>query len=309
METCCSIKHEKTPFYEKTNYIISSLVIGLVLLVLSFVWGSVIGGNHLLMYFNPAWVVIVMCGLPLVVNAGENLFKNKKIKTSLLITTAMIACVVLEILNWCGITENVGDAHSHSNLFAAGEVAFLMMLGELLEDLTVRKSRKGIEKLINLSPTTALVNLEGEYSELPIELVRIGDIVKVLPYQQIPVDGVVKSGNTAVNQSAITGESLPIDIEVGDNVYAGTWNESGAIEIEVKKENDNTTLARMVKLVKDAENNKAPIARLADKWAGYIVPAAIILSVVVLLLSKYVLSVTWSVAVVRSVTVLVVFCP
>ena len=305
--SCCG-EIDKKLFFEKQSYVITSLVVGAVTLLLSIFWESISANAHWLTYINPAWIPIVMCGIPLFYSAFYHLFKGK-IKSALLITVAMIACVVLEILCWAGVVG--GDGHSHNNLLAAGEIAFLMMIGEFIENVTVGKTRKGIEKLYSLAPDVAQIDLGGgTFVEFPVSFVKVGDIVRVLPHQKVPVDGIIEVGSTAVNQSAITGESLPIDKNVGDMVYAGTFNEHSAIDIRVTKPNDQTVVSKMIELVKHAEENKAPIARIADKWASRIVPMAISLSVVVFLLSKLVFSdATWLDSLVRGVTILVVFCP
>lgn len=307
-ESCCSVHHEKVVFFETLKYKIVSLSISLVALVLAFLWNDhIIGDNHTLMYFNPAWIVIVICGIPLFSSAIENLMQ-KKIKSSLLISISLVACVGLEILGWTGVVSNT-HAHSENYLFAGGEVAFLMMIGELLEDVTVKRSRSGIEKLVNLAPKMANIFMNGKFVSMPVSFVQVNDIVLVKPHEQITVDGKIVKGETSVNQSAITGESMPLDRKVNDVVYAGTWNDSGAIEICVLKPSDQTTVARMVELIKEAETKRAPIASIADKWAGYIVPFAIVLSILVFFVSMFGLKIDWSQALVRGVTVLVVFCP
>ncbi|MDD3831441.1 MAG: cation-translocating P-type ATPase [Clostridia bacterium] len=308
MDSCCSVKTAKEPFFQTLKYQIVSLSISLVCLALSFFWQDIVGRHSIAYYLNIGWIGVILCSIPLVYTAFYNLFKLGKIKSSLLITVAIIACIALEILDWCGVS--VADAHSHGNyIFTAGEVAFLMMIGGMLEDITVRKSKAGIEKLVNLAPKTAWVNINGEYVSLPVSLVRIDDTVLVKPYEQVSVDGVVSTGNSAVNTSAITGESLPTDVTVGDNVYAGTWNQSGAIEIVVTRASNQTTLSKMVQLVKQAENNRAPIASTADKWASIIVPSAVTIAVIVFFVTLLGFKVGWQEALVRGVTVLVVFCP
>ena len=170
----------------------------------------------------------------------KNLFKYGKVRTSLLITVAMLACITLEVLHWCGIVlHEEGMAH---NLFSAAEVAIIMWLGELLEDITLKRSKKNLEALIKLNPTTARIKMGDQYIEMETEYVAVGDIVLVKPNEVITVDGVVCSGATSVSQSAITGESMPVDKRVGDVVYAGTQNGNGAIEIEVTKLNADNTL-------------------------------------------------------------------
>ena len=247
--SCCG-ELEKKMFFEKQGYVITSLVVGAIAIVLSLFWESISKSVSWLIYLNPAWVPIVMCGIPLFYSAFYHLFKGK-IKSALLITVAMIACITLEVLCWTGLVHL--DEHSH-NLLAAAEVAFLMMIGEFIENVTVGKTRKGIEALYSLAPDVALIDLGGQFVEFPVSFVKVGDIVRVMPHQKIPVDGIVAVGSTSVNQSAITGESLPIDKKVGDEVFAGTFNEHSLIDIKVTKPSDQTVVSKMIELVKHAED-------------------------------------------------------
>ncbi len=310
-DTCCSVPivKNKDSFFNTDKWRLIVLFVGLALCVLSYFWGSIIShdSSNILMYLNPSWIVIAVCGYPLAYSGFVSLFKYKKIKTSLLITVAMLACIALEVLMWVGVIE--GDAHSHGNLFAAAEIALLMWLGELLEDFTVKRSRKGVQALINLNPTSARIKMGNQYVELDAEFVNVDDLVLVKPNELIPVDGVITEGETSVSQAAITGESIPIDKSIGDEVFAGTFNQNGAITIRVTKKAENSALAKMIKLVKEAENKKAPIERTADKWAKVIVPSAITLSIAVFLIALFVLVTPWQVALERAVTILVVFCP
>ncbi len=315
MESCCKIEHERQRFYEKRVYQIVSLAASFVALILSYLWNDYIighdhmsGANAFLMYLNPGWIAVVLCGIPIVVTAFESLFVRKKIKSSLLISTALFACLALEILAWAGVTDGAAS-HGHSYIFAAGEVAFLMSIGTLLEDITIKKSRAGIEKLLNLAPTTANIDINGQFISMPVDFVQIGDTVLVKPFEQISVDGIVKKGQSAVVTSAITGESLPQDVKEGDAVYAGTWNNNGSLEITVTKLSSDTTVAKMVKLVRQSESQKAPIVSVADKWASIIVPSAIALSAVVFATVLWGFNLGWQTALIRAVTVLVVFCP
>lgn len=305
---CCAEHCEKKRFYETSAYTTAALIISFAALVLSYFWTEyIVAADSVWLYFNPGWLAVALSGIPLVAEAFESLFKHKKVKASLLITVAIAACVALEILTWTNAAP--ADGHTHSYLFAAGEVAFLMLIGEAIENATVRRSRRGIEKLINLAPATANILKEGKFVSMPVTFVEVGDTVLVKPYEQISVDGVVTKGRTAVNQSAITGESVPLDREAGDAVFAGTWNTSGAVEIKVAKKSDQTTVAKMVELVKEAEKKHAPIARTADKWAGYIVPMAVIFALLVFVIALLAFKLDWPLALVRGVTVLVVFCP
>ena len=308
---CCSAPKRGNGFFSSNKWEVIKLVISLVLLVTAFFWHDIFGHEAYetyAKYINPSWVVIIFCGVPLFQAAWHGLFHEKKIKVSVLISVAILASIALEIVAWCGVSVESGHA-DHSNLFAAGEIAFLMALGGYIEDLTVKRTRKGIERLLDLSPRTATVKLFGELIVMEVSQINVGDIVVVKPNDMIAVDGEIIVGETAVDQSSITGESVPCDKKIGDLVYAGTWNKSGAIEVKVTKKSNETTVAKLVSLVEEAEGKKAPIARLADKWASVIVPLAISLAVVVFLVSKFAFNIPWLDAAIRGVTVLVVFCP
>ena len=175
-----------------------------------------------------------------------------------------------------------------------------MQLGALLEDLTVARARAGIEKLVHLTPQTARVITGGGERIVPAEEVRIGDILRVLPGESIPVDGVITSGQTSVNQAVMTGESLPVDKLAGDQVSSGTVNQFGAFEMRATKVGEDSSIQRMIRLVQSADAGKAKIVGMADRWATWIVVIALTAA-----------AVTWLVTgeIIRGVTILVVFCP
>ncbi|HAH63808.1 MAG TPA: heavy metal translocating P-type ATPase [Treponema sp.] len=232
--------------------------------------------------FDMAWVAILLCGIPIITGASIALVTKFDITADLLVSLALVASVYI-----------------HED-FAAGEVAFIMQLGALLEDLTVARARAGIEKLVHLTPQTAR-RLNGSEEEIiPAEQVRVGDTLRVLPGETIPVDGVITSGQTSVNQAVVTGESLPADKGPGDDVSSGTVNQFGAFEMKAAKVGEDSSIQRMILLVKSADAGKAKIVTLADKWAVWIVVIALSASVI-----------TWLATheLIRSVTVLVVFCP
>lgn len=301
----CGHKHS---FFTSWTWKLSVLGVSLAALIASyFFWDALADANRIFMYFNPAWIAVILSGHPIVFGAIRGLFVDKKITSALLITVALMGTITLEILNWFGVT---GGGHDHEKfLFAAGEIAFLMSLGELLEEFTVRRSNAGIEKLIALSPKTAWLMRDGRAVQVSIDSIRVNDIVLIKPNEKISVDGVILSGETSVDTSAITGESVPQDVKADDNVFAGTWNKYGAIEVKVTKASNETAVSRMIELVKAAQEKKAPIAKLADRWASYIVPCAIVIAIGVLLLTRFAFSLDWSGAFVRCVTILVVFCP
>lgn len=232
--------------------------------------------------FDIAWVAVILCGLPIVLEAIIGLVTAFDIKADVLVSMALIASVII-----------------HED-FAAGEVAFIMQLGGLLEDLTVARARAGIEKLVKLTPQTARV-IEGEKETIiPAEQVTVGMRLRVLPGETVPVDGVIVSGQTSINQAVMTGESLPVDKEAGDEVSSGTVNQFGAFEMEATKVGEDSSIQRMIRLVKSADAGKAKIVGLADKWATWVVIVALTAAVLTWIITKQPI---------RAVTILVVFCP
>lgn len=147
--------------------------------------------------FDMAWIAIILCGIPIILEAIIGLVTSFDIKADVLVSLALIASVA------------IGED------FAAGEVAFIMQLGSLLEELTVAKARAGIEKLVHLTPQTARVLRDGKETVVPAEQVQVGDLLRVLPGESVPVDGRIVSGQTSINQAVMTGESLPVDKTVG----------------------------------------------------------------------------------------------
>jgi len=232
-----------------------------------------------------AWVCVVICGIPLVYLSVRRIIHNKgiaKISSALLISIAMIAAIL------------IGD------LFAAGEVAFIMQIGALLEDMTTERAKKGLKNLIALAPQTGRVIQDGRERTVAVEQIRVADTVRVLPGETIPVDGVIRTGETSVDQSVMTGESLPVDKAVGDSVFSGTINRFGAIDIEVTKVSGDSALQKLIRMVEDAENHQASTQRIADRWASWLVPIALIIALLAWLVTG---------DIVRGVTVMVVFCP
>lgn len=232
--------------------------------------------------FDAAWIAIILCGLPIILEAIIGLVTAFDIKADVLVSLALIASVL------------IGED------FAAGEVAFIMQLGALLEELTVSKARAGIEKLVHLTPQTARILTAHGEKIIPAEQVAIGDRIRVLPGETIPVDGVILSGQTSINQAVMTGESLPIDKTAGDEVSSGTVNQFGAFEMEATKVGEDSSIQRMIRLVQSADAGKAKIVGIADRWATWIV---------VIALSAAALTWFFSGEIIRAVTILVVFCP
>ncbi len=260
---------------------------------------------HWVALFSPSWIVIFWCGYPIFKGGIKNILKGK-ITSALLISIAIVASVALEL--FLTFSSHAASGHDHY-LFAAGEIAFLMEIGTLIEDYTVKKSRRGIEDLIALAPKTALLKTSEGTIEVDVATIKKGDVVVVKADQIISVDGVIVSGTTAVDESSITGEYLPKDKSVGDSVFAGTKNTFGLIEISVTVDVNDSVVMRLIKLTEECEKTKAPIARIADRWAGYIVPSAIAIAIIVFFVATFALDAGYVAGLVRAVTVLVVFCP
>lgn len=232
--------------------------------------------------FDPAWIAIILCGIPIVLEAIIGLITAFDIKADVLVSLALIASIC------------IGED------FAAGEVAFIMQLGALLEDLTVAKARAGIEKLVHLTPQTARILQNGTEKIIPAEEVKVDDILRVLPGESVPVDGIILSGQTSINQAVMTGESLPVDKTKGDTVSSGTVNQFGAFEMKATKVGEDSSIQRMIRLVQSADAGKAKIVGLADRWATWIV---------VIALTAAALTWIFTEQIIRAVTILVVFCP
>ena len=234
---------------------------------------------------DPAWVSIIICGIPLLYLSIWRLVHNigiSKISSALLICIAMIAAIA------------IGD------LFAAGEVSFIMALGAILEDKTTDRAKKGLKKLISLTPQQGRKIENNKEIIIKAEEIKKDDILRVLPGETIPVDGIIVAGNTSIDQSIMTGESLPVDKEIGDTVFCGTLNCFGSIDMKAIKVGEDSSLQKLIRMVQEAEDKKAPMARIADTWASWLVPVALLIAIIAYLVTGNI---------VRAVTVLVVFCP
>ena len=254
----------------------AALVLSAVSLVLSILDLKIFG-------VDLAWVAVLLCGVPIVLEALAGLFDSFDIRAGVLVSAALFASVAT------------------GEIFAAGEVAFIMQLGELLEDFTVSRARKGIARLVSLTPETAnVVRSDGRVDTVPASQLSCGQVLRVLPGERIPADGVIIRGETSIDQSVMTGESLPVDKNVGDDVISGTVNLYGSFDMRAVQVGEDSSISRMVRLVQSADAGKAKVVKGADRWATYIVIAAIAAALL-----------TWAVSgeLMRAVTILVVFCP
>lgn len=232
--------------------------------------------------FDPALISIAISGTPILLEAGEGLITRFDLKANVLVSIALIASVAI------------------GEYFAAAEIAVIMMIGEILEDRTVRRSQESVKKLIQLTPQTARIMTPSGEKEISIEHVKVDDNIIVRPGESIPIDGIIINGHTSINQAIITGESMPVDKTIGDEVFVGTLNHLGAVEIKATKVGEDTSLAKLIQLVKESEDKKAPVVRITDRVATVIVPLAVLASIITYLVTK---------DITRLVTILVVFCP
>lgn len=254
---------------------VAAMVISALALGIHFVAGDRLA-------FDLSWIAVVLCGLPIIIGAVVAVIKEFDIRADVLVSIAIIASVAI------------------GEVFAAGEIAVIMTLGGYLEERTVNKARKGIERLVDLTPEKARVMRDGVEVVIDVEDVAVGEAVRVLPGEKIPVDGIVLCGDTAVDQSLMTGESLPVDKEKGDDVFCGTMNQFGTVDIRVTRAAEDSSLKRMIRLVESADAGRAPISHLADRLATVIVVLALTAAVVTGLVTG---------ELTRAVTILVVFCP
>ena len=235
--------------------------------------------------FEPSWVTVIICGFPLVYLSIRRIVYNKgisKISSALLISMAMFAAIA------------IGD------IFAAGEVAFIMALGALLEEATTERAKKGLKKLISLAPVKGRKIQDNKEMMVPVESIQSGDYLRILPGETIPVDGRIINGETTVDQSIMTGESIPVDKIIDDDVFGGTINCFGAIDIIATKVGEDSSIQKMIQLIKNAEQKQAPIQRIADIVASRLVPIALMIACIGYLITGNIIV---------GVTVLVVFCP
>lgn len=264
-------------FKSETQKTVTFIIISSICLFM-----SLIQSVDELLHFNLSWVAIILCGLPIIKEATIGLYEEFDIKADVLVSLALIASVII------------------GEIFAAGEISVIMTIGALLEDLTVQKAQSGIENLVKLTPKQARIIRDNKEIMINADDIEIGDIVRVIAGETIPVDGVIIKGQGSIDESIMNGESLPVDKYVGDDVLSGTINQYSTFDIKATKTSQDSSLKRMIKLVKEADSKKAPIVSLTDRWATWIVVIALVSSIGTYLVTHQIL---------RSVTILVVFCP
>ena len=229
-------------------------------------------------WWDPSLLAVILCGVPMAYEALKALIVRRRITSGLLITTAMIAALAI------------------GEIFAAGEVAFIMAIGEKLESFTVGRASKGVKALIHLKDAVR-------------RDIRVGAVLSIAPGEAFPCDGEVVRGETTVDQSIVTGESVPVKKGVGDKVFTGTLNRYGEIEIRATAVGADTSLEKIIRLVDEARKHKAPMQRLADRWAAILVPCALAVAVGTFVVCYLFCGVALQNSLTRAVTVLVTFCP
>ena len=240
--------------------------------------------------FDPAWIAIVLCGVPIALGAIVGIIKDHDITADVLVALALTGSLILK------------------EFFAAGEVAFIMQIGSILEDFTSDRAKKGISKLVKLSPKKANLNVNGQIKVIEAAQVKLGDILQVRAGEAIPVDGKIIEGSTSIDQSAMTGESIPVEKNPGDLVMSGTINQNGSILIEAVKTAGDSSLQRMIKLAEAADAQKSKIVRKANVWAAWLVVISLTTAIVAGCIIGNAHNDFW-LGFTRAVTVLVVFCP
>lgn len=229
-----------------------------------------------------SWIAVILCGIPIFKECAEGLITEFDIKADLLVTIAIIASIII------------------GEVFAAGEIATIMAIGGFLEEYTVSKAQGRIEELVKMTPQVATRIKKGVEEKIPVDEVKIGDTLKVLPGESIPTDGIIIEGETSIDQATLTGESVPVDKSVNDEVFSGTINLYGSFTMKTTKVSEDSSLQKLIRLVESSKPENAKIVRSADRWATWIVIIAFLSAIITYFVTG---------EIIRSVTILVVFCP
>ena len=316
------LKDTETPKLKKRLF--SSLVFLLLLMYISMghmMWGfplpSILANNHIAM----GLIQLLLTGIIMVINqkffiSGFKALIHRSPNMDTLVALGAGASFIYSVYALFAMTNaqvnnDMSLVMKYMDEFyfeSAGMILTLITLGKMLESYSKGKTTNAIKGLMNLAPKKATILVDNTEKVVPIEEVKIGDIFVVKPGENIPVDGVVIEGESAVNESALTGESIPVDKTVGDNVSGATVNQSGFIKCKATKVGEDTTLSQIIKMVSDASATKAPIAKVADKVSGVFVPIVISIAVVTIIV-WLLCGATFGNALVRGISVLVISCP
>lgn len=316
------LKDTETPKLKKRLF--SSLVFLLLLMYISMghmMWGfplpSILANNHIAM----GLIQLLLTGIIMVINqkffvSGFKALIHRSPNMDTLVALGACASFIYSVYALFAMTNaqvnnDISLVMKYMDEFyfeSAGMILTLITLGKMLESYSKGKTTNAIKGLMNLAPKKATILVDNVEKVVPIEEVKIGDIFIVKPGENIPVDGVVIEGESAVNESALTGESIPVDKTVGDNVSGATVNQSGFIKCKATKVGEDTTLSQIIKMVSDASATKAPIAKVADKVSGVFVPIVISIAVVTIIV-WLLCGAAFGNALVRGISVLVISCP
>jgi Cu+-exporting ATPase len=255
-------------------------------------------------------IPIMIAGYKFYINGFKSLI-NLSPNMDTLVAIGTSAAFLYSLYTTYQIASNrVLEMHHHQLYFeSAGIIIALILLGKYLESRSKGRTSEAIKKLMGLQPKTAIVLIDGKEVETLIEEVEVGDIILVKPGSKIPVDGIVSDGYTSVDESMLTGESLPVEKKVGDAVTGASINKNGTIQFEAKKVGSDTALAQIIQLVEDAQGEKAPIAKLADVVSGYFVPTVIAIALVSSVLWYFVGGKDIVFALTIFISILVIACP
>ncbi|WP_336021605.1 heavy metal translocating P-type ATPase [Halobellus salinisoli] len=256
---------------------------------------SVLGSD--LLVADVLFLLAVASGGQEILRNGYYSARNRNLDIDFLMSTAIVGALLASL------------AFGEALYFEAATLAFLFSVAELLERYSMDRARNSLRELMDLSPNEATVKRDGREGTVPVEEVAIGDVVVVRPGEKIPMDGEVVDGASAVNQAPITGESVPVDKVDGDEVYAGTINEEGYLEVRVTSAAGDDTLSRIVEMVEDAQANKTEREQFVERFSEYYTPVVVAFAVLVTLGSPFVLGTTWPTAIVYGLTLLVLACP
>jgi len=312
------ISEKKIPEYKKLWYrFILSLIFTVPLLIISM--GHMVG-MHLPNFIDPMMnpmnfaisqllltIPVMLFGYRFYIVGFRNLFKLSPNMDSL-IAIGTSAAVIYGFFAIYKISIGNTDYAMHLYFESAAVILTLITLGKYLESVSKGKTSEAIKKLMGLAPKTANIIRNNNEMVVPIEEVMVGDIVIVKPGEKLPVDGEVVEGNTSIDESMLTGESLPVEKEIGSKVVGASINKSGFIKYKATKVGDDTALAQIIKLVEDAQGTKAPIAKLADVISAYFVPTVITLAIIASL-GWYISGESTVFALTIFISVLVIACP
>ncbi len=237
---------------------------------------------HIPSGFDAAWIAVVLSGAPFTIAAVRGMMEARRLRSGFLVPVTILFAIAL------------------GQVFAAGMVGFIMLIAQRVEQMTAQRAHAGVQRLSTLTPQTAHIIRGGQTEDIPVDQIRVGDVITVLAGETIPVDGVIVSGETSVDQSVMTGEPMPVDKKEGDSVISGTLNQFAVFTMRATRIGQDSAMQRMVQLAEQIDAEKAPIIAQADRWAALLSVAALAVAGVICLLTGQP---------VRALAVLVVFCP